>query len=301
MDSAYLSNKEGIITNTEKQILETSGSTYVAEQYYMDRWQCNISYLTTLDWHNYKVQFQQARPGLRIYMIKILTGWLPVKYHINKMSKDISQCHLCNQNETIAHLFQCSHREHWKRQHYKHLTQYLTKLHTPSTLQQNIITHIKNITQQPDEYSNFHHFIIYAGLLPLQWKESLGTHSTFTSTMCDKWMKQLGQWFTTQGHELWISRNNNLHDKEKKHSTMDYILNQKIRRLYSLQEAIGYHDRDLFATPLEDRLNLNNHQKMLWITTTTKTMKVSMEEFQTKQTTGQRDIRQYFTKRSQSH
>ena len=48
-DSVYISNTDGIITNNEKELLETSSLTYVIEQYYMDRWTCNINYLTTLD------------------------------------------------------------------------------------------------------------------------------------------------------------------------------------------------------------------------------------------------------------
>ena len=77
---------------------------------------------------------------------------------------------------------------------------------------------------------------------------------------------------------------------------MDHVLNDKIRHLYSLQTEIGYHDWDIFAQPLEERFQLPTHQKMTWVTNTICTIKVSMEEFAEKQTTGQRDIRQYFQK-----
>ena len=113
-------------------------------------------------------------------------------------------------------------------------------------------------------------------------------------------MKQLAKWLIRQGYEICTTRNNNVHNKEKKASPMEYALNQKIRTLYSLQYEVGYHDRDIFSIPMEDRLQLTQHQKMTCITHTTKTMKVSMQEYQTKQTTGQQDIQQYFTKRPQS-
>ena len=70
--------------------------------------------------------------------------------------------------------------------------------------------------------------------------------------------------------------------------------------LYTLQDAIGYHDRDLFHIPMADRMALTEKQKMTWIEQTTRTMKVSMDEYQQKQTTGQRDIRQFFEKRKDS-
>ena len=66
--------------------------------------------------------------------------------------------------------------------------------------------------------------------------------------------------------------------------------------LYTLQTEIGYSDRGIFAQPIEERLQLPTQQKMTWVTNTTRTMQVSMAEFAEKQTTGQRDIRQYFQK-----
>ena len=234
-------------------------------------------------------------------MIKMMTGWLPVKHHLNKMSTESSHCHLCKNDETVAHLFQCQQRKQWQRQLYVQLGQYLNKIHTPTSVCQLITHHVKNIIQNTDDYSHFKHFTIFAGLLPRKWKIEFADTTNCTSMQSDTWLKQLGQWLLTQGHELWIQRNNSLHEKEKKRSTMEHHLNQKIRSLYTLQNEIGYHDRAIFETPIEERLNLSHHQKMIWIETTTKTMKVSMEEFQNKKTTGQQDIRQFFTKRTQSH
>ena len=56
----------------------------------------------------------------------------------------------------------------------------------------------------------------------------------------------------------------------------------------------------MFHLPEEERIQMTPAQKMTWIATTTKTMKVSIDEFKKKQTTGQKDIRQFFQKKSQS-
>ena len=231
-DSVYLSNPDGIITNNEKHLLETSSLTYAIEQYYMDRWSCTISHLTTLDWTTYHAQFQKARPTVRIYMIKMLTGWLPVHYHINKMSSGNTKCHLCQQPETIAHLFQCAHRSKWQRQLYVHLEQYLRKIHMPQPVCKIIMTHVKSIIRKSEEYSHFKHFTMFAGLLPRTWKELFAANNNNTNQQRDKWMKQLSQWLLTNSHDLWLARNNSLHYKEKKTSTMDYILNNKIAYIH---------------------------------------------------------------------
>ena len=72
-----------------------------------------------------------------------------------------------------------------------------------------------------------------------------------------RWAKQFGRWLIQQGHDLWLHRNKQIYDKDNKASTMEIILNQKIRQLYTLQDEIGYHDRELFTIPMEDRLNLS--------------------------------------------
>ena len=150
----------------------------------------------------------------------MLTGWLPVKHHLNKMSTGNSQCHLCTQNETIAHLFQCLKRKQWKRQFQAQLDQYLEKIHTPIYLRTIITTHVADVITNTDEYTHFKHFTIFAGLLPRRWKETLVNKTTSSTPNSDKWIRQLGKWLLTQGHELWLTRNNSLHAKDKKNSTM---------------------------------------------------------------------------------
>ena len=73
-----------------------------------------------------------------------------------------------------------------------------------------------------------------------------------------------------------------------------------IQHLYQLQNEIGYHDRDIFSQPIEDRLQLSEKQKMTWIDQTTQTLKVSMDDYRQKQTHGQKDIRNFFTKQKKS-
>ena len=160
--------------------------------------------------------------------------------------------------------------------------------------QNELITDFEQLFHPKDNNQHFSSFTIFTGLLPKKWTEKcVAHHNPTTHSRRPHWAKQFGKWLLQQGHELWMQRNNTIHDKERKHSTMDFVLNQKICHLYSLQEGISYHDRDLFSQPLADRLQLTQHQKMTWITNTTRTMKVSMAEFHSKQTTGQRDTWQF--------
>ena len=140
-------------------------------------------------------------------MVKILTGWLPVYHHLNKMMKTPLHCHLCNNDETIAHLFQCQARANWRNTFLMNLQQHLQKIQTPITLRDDLYMHLKNILDHDDEYEHFKHFTIFAGLVPISWGEQYSQQSGKTQHQTHIWLTKLCKWLIQQGHELWIQRN----------------------------------------------------------------------------------------------
>ena len=170
LESAYLTNADGAITNHEKHIMETTWPTKTIENYYMQRWDCSNQYLTTLDWITYDALFQALRPSLQKFLIKILTGWLPVRHHLNKMLSTKQTCPLCPKDETLAHLFQCQKRKQWHQNFLQQLEEKLSLLKTPPQLRTSIITHYQQRITDPATYHQHHHFIAFVGLFPNKWK-----------------------------------------------------------------------------------------------------------------------------------
>ena len=280
--------------------METIWPTIQLETYYMERWNCHRHYLTTLDWSTYDNIFQTLKPSLQVFSIKTMSGWLPVRHHLNKMTTAQFTCPMCHHDETVPHLFQCSKRKLWQEKFLQQLEEKLVSMKTHLKLRTTITTHYQQLFTDTNTYHHIRQFTVFVGLFPTDWKHQHSIDCQGTQNTMNKWARQLGKWVIHQSHELWLARNTSIHDKDKRHSTMDTILNQKIRHLYSLQEEIGYHDRDMFSHPLEERLKLSYHQKMTWLTQTTKTMKISMEEYAEKKTTGQQDIRKFFQTRQKS-
>ena len=114
------------------------------------------------------------------------------------------------------------------------------------------------------------------------------------------WSRQVSTCFLHRGHELWMASNKEVYSNKNNNSTMDYILNQKIDQLFSQENNINYHDRDIFHEPVEEKYNLTEKQKITWIEQTTTTLKKCKEDHQTKMRTGQKDIRQFFESRKVS-
>ena len=95
---------------------------------------------------------------------------------------------------------------------------------------------------------------------------------------------------------MWQLRNTQAHEDNTEPSTTDVLLNQKIDKLYQLQDEISHYDKNIFHKPIEERYKLNRKQKIDWIDQTTKTLYKCMADHHKNMTSGQKDIRQYFQK-----
>ena len=123
-------------------------------------------YLASLDWKLYSKIFNKAPAHLQIYTIKLMTGWLPVYHHLNKMLVNKQHCPLCNNDEMIGHLYQCTGRCCWQQQFIKNLQLKLQAIKTPAELHCPIITHFTNITTDPAQYTHHKHITVFVGFLP---------------------------------------------------------------------------------------------------------------------------------------
>ena len=183
---------------------------------------------------------------------------------------------------------------------FQKLTTSVKKYQTPPELSREVNEHFTLILNTTMMTNEFQQYTIFAGLLPTNWAHSQHMNNGQSGDSYNtsaRWAAKICYWLTQQGHEVWKARNKQIHKETSATATHEY-LNTKIRHLYNLQNEIGYHDRDLFSQPIEERFNLTEKQKMTWLAQTTKTMKISMEAYRKKQETGQKDIQQFFPTRN---
>ena len=287
---------DGDITSQEKQVLDTQRASHIIEQYYCQRWNVSMEYLSTLNWEVYTKVYRQSAPNIQRYIIKLMTGWLPVHHHMNKMLQEKRTCPLCSKDETIAHLFRCEHRDEWRISLMTNCETQLTKLKTTTTVHQQILQYLNNLFKDQHTDSTLHPFMIFAGLLPNIWNNNNNNDPSRKTHNNQRWETQISKWFVQQGHNLWHLRNDQVHDDNDEPNTTDLFLNQKIDKIYKLQEAISHYDKKLFQHPIEERYKLPTKQKMEWIEQTTKTIYQCIADHHKNMMTGQQDIRQFFNK-----
>jgi len=187
-------------------------------------------------------------------------------------------------------MFQCQRRQQWRHQFENKLLHQLQTLNTSSEDQEDIQQNIYNILNDNQQHQHFHHFKMFGGLLPIRWGRT--TNNTNGSSKYTLWQVKMSRWFTQQGHELWLQRNQQNKPQED-NTPLQQRLHQQIQKLYALQDEVPYLDKTLFDTPIEERLQMTDKRQQIWIDETTKTVQKSMAEHTEKMSNGQTDIRQF--------
>ena len=144
-------------------------------------------------WTMYEKNFNKSSPMLQKYTIKMLTGWLPVFHQVNKTTPGQTMCPMCQNDETISHMFHCQHHTNWHKQCEEKLHNHLLKQNAPPELTATICHHIHKILTEPAQHQ---HFKIFAGLLQHH------QHNIHEGTSDMHGTLKLSKWFSHQGYEL---------------------------------------------------------------------------------------------------
>ena len=178
------------------------------------------------------------------------------------------------------------------------LSEKLIAIKTHNQLQQVIEAHLQKLIQNSTEYAHFKHFTLFAGLLPSTWK--IKFDQTTDREKYTQWAMSIGNWLIQKGMEVWTTRNKQFNEKSTKQSIVHRLLDEKIEHLYTLQYDVNNHDKNIFNTPIEERLAMTEKQKQKWIEETNKTIYRCINDHQQKMQEGQRDIRTFFGKPEKS-
>ena len=179
-------------------------------------------------------------------------------------------------------MFQCAHRHKWRQDFHQHFRQQLQLSKTPPQATLQIHQVVMDLINRPTQQHRFPDFLMFAGLLPLHWQH-LHTRESFDSpTAPQKWAKSIGNWLITSGYTLWKQCNEEVHGESTDRSTQEFIINQQITQLYSLEHDVGYQDHKIFSLPLEDLLKKSASYKQQWIEHTRKTIYKCIDNYQQK-------------------
>ena len=128
-------------------------------------------------------------------------------------------------------------------------------------------------------WNSFHEFHIFAGLIPLSWKQRHYQETHETHENINKWVREISAWFLHQGISLWKLRNEEIHGTNNNTTTMDMLLNQQIQQLYEMQHEVNHQDRQLFTLPLEKIQEKSTTFKKQWVENTRQTIYKCIDDY----------------------
>ena len=214
-------------------------------------------------------------------------------------------CPYCNTYETVYHVYQCdedNQRSHLMGKMERQLQELNTRPNLQSTIMRAFSEGSQNNPKTEDPTPAW--YICLGGLLPEEWADMQQDYIEqekldVTPKTGAQWMKKFSYWLLQEGYKLWKKRNNKLHRQNNTSEDHQHQIHHQVQQLYQTQSAMNAADRIMFDMPIEQRLQQPLAILKKWVEQTYITAKVCIDEHRQKILHGQKDIRQYFEKKSE--
>ena len=222
-------------------------------------------------------------------------------------------CHRCGDDETVDHLFQCPGQQQWKADFLTRFATFLQDIDTDADIQQALTTGMskwlninsttirapQSMNQAMQSQSELGWNLILCGLFDDTWcniqeQHIHQKHSRRIDESGLAWNEKLCTWVIRESRQVWLTRNQEVHEPDDGHSKSEQALFEQIRRLYDLSDQISHQDRVILDEPIEEKLLRPTQVLQQWVRNTVPVITRCISDFQEKLNTGQRDIRQYF-------
>jgi hypothetical protein len=214
---------------------------------------------------------------------------------------------LCGaEEEDYIHLFRCQKQRQWRADFEIALEAHLKKRGTAADLRTAIVTNVRRwlnggtqVASCQDEVGTWHEFI--KGYICRSWSEQQeGFYREHEKDPIhdtgELWTAALIGFLWQWSHQLWTKRNEETHKADGNRGSAREKLEaeSRTRALYEQAAHLIVEDREMFAMPLQERLQQPTKGLLAWVAQVTPSVKVGLLEAQTRIRDKIRDIREFF-------
>ena len=323
--SAYLINAGEIQSSQEAKTLRWKWSDLKIQEYHQRRLGLSTTQLHRINWEAYRKARRCMSPSEQVFATKILIRWLPTGHRDKLFGNSITECHRCGEEETVDHIFTCTNNEEWKNGFLERLNRHLLETETAADIKRALMAGITGwldkdrLTKQHrcpktmrkcfELQSELGWNIAMCGLLDENWFALQDAHLRATQHKTKKgdnygmtWATKLSSWLIREARKRWKERCEEVHSREEgTFSKTERETLEQVRNLYKLQDEVSHHDRDIFAEPLDEKLQKPTQTLQRWIKNTIPTVSRCIRDFRDKLSTRQNDIRKYFKTMTTRH
>jgi hypothetical protein len=289
-------------------------------QYYLSgRWNMSQVVMNTINWAGLRLARNNLSLGERIFATKLQIGWLATGTRMEKYGNSLTECHRCGGMETTDHLFRCPESNAQQQSLLVEFQSYLMSIKTSPAIVDAMIQGVQIWSSEENDvehgasqrelqrYTNSHQTAIgwnlfMRGIIASIWsvwqqEYLIHVNGSIRGTEADKWSSRVSLWLIRQAHKTWKTRNEQLHRPSTENRVdlprAELELHEQVRKLYEQQEHLNYHDKDLFAMPLPERLQQPIQSLKAWLHSTTQTVQICKAKYVAEIAHQHNDIRHF--------
>jgi hypothetical protein len=285
--------------------------------YLSGRWNMSQAVMNTINWAGLRLARNNLTLGERIFATKIQIGWLATGTRMEKYGNSLTECHRCGGIETTEHLFRCPENNAEQQSLLVEFQNYLVSIKTKPAIIDAMIQGIQIWSSEENDvehgasqrelqrFSNSPQFAIgwnlfMRGIIASDWSVRqqeylIHVNGSVRGTEADKWSSRVSLWLIRRAHKIWKTRNEQLHrtSTATNLSHAELELHEQVRKLYEQQEHLNYHDKDLFAMPLPERLQQSIQSMKAWLHSTARTVQICKATYAAEIAHQHNDIRHF--------
>ena len=284
-----------ITSQTKKQCLEAiprqEFENYLEQKF---TWLHNGAF--DYDWENFGVARRTARPGLQIFITKLMFRLLPTAAREKQINlRNCDKCQQCGEAEDVKHLFSCYKRSEWLPNLAFAVNRFCHAQKTKKSLRE-YLKKLLNEFKKGDTYATTICMELLSGLVRNSIVEAHGP----LSDERNQWVRGLIRIFWEYAFRAWDQRNKFIHSKNTSQEgrERENTINS-VKKLFEKSTEMSDADRSsIFPTDMEAFLKKSTQLLQDWVLRNNEAVKIACERYQNNSIADTKTLEQYFTKKT---
>ena len=248
------------------------------------------------DWENFGVARRTARPGMQVFITKLMFKLLPTAAREQQLQvRSCDKCQQCGEREDTTHLFLCYKRNEWLPTLAFAINSYLHKMRTKTSLRE-YFKKLFNEFKKQEKHATTICLELLCGLVRNSLVEAYGP----LNDERNQWVRGLIRIFWEYAFKAWDQRNKFVHNKISTQGGREREnLIIKVKKLFEKSIEMSDADRSsIFPTDMEDFLKKSTQLLQDWVLRNQEVIKVASDNYKQNSTANTKQLEKYFTKKT---
>ena len=284
-----------ITSQTRKQCLEAiprqEFENYLEQKF---NWLRNGAF--EYDWENFGVARRTARPGLQVFITKLMFRLLPTAAHEKQINlRNCDKCQQCGEVEDTKHLFCCYKRNDWLPNLAFAVNRYCHAKKTKKSVRE-YLKQLLNEFKKGEKHATTICMEMLSGLVRNSLVEAYGP----LTDERDQWVRGLIRIFWEYAFRAWDRRNKFIHSKNSSQEgrERENTINS-VKKLFEKSTEMSDADRSsIYPTDMESFLTKNTQLLQDWVLRNSEAIRVACESYTKNSIANTKQLEQYFTRKT---